>query len=317
MAGKAFVKAVAAVVLLALAGTARGQFEVGAREALANDRPEAWAMNHATAASLMTAFGAVPELAPGDWQLAAEAALLPALDDGDRRVGFNGNKLEDLDKSPVFGRLRWSVGLPGRWVGELAWTPPLEIDGARADHLFAAALGRRLLVREAWNLSLRAFGQHGGIEGDITCPARLAGLPFAANPYGCMAPSRDRVSLNHYGLDLVFGGDRGDWGWHADLGLVRNEPQVQVDALVFDSRDRSRLVSRDVLPYLALGGTRRLGAHWQLSAELLHVPMPRRRGPGDPHGHEHRKDHGDAGGDARPRDNEAYTGLRLRLVVRP
>lgn len=314
---RAFALALPALLALASVGPARAQFLIEGREALADDRPEAWAMNHASAATLLTAFGEVPALAPGQWRLALEASLVPHLDAGQRTVGFNGHKEEDLNKSPVFGRLRASVGLPAGWVAELGYSPPVIVDGAHPEHLFAAAIGRRLLAEGTWSLSARAFGQNGSIQGDITCPARLAGVQdFVVNRYGCQAPSRDEVTLNHYGLDLVLAGGRGDWGWHVDAGLVRTETEVQVDALVYDSRDRTRLVARDVLPYLAAGGRRRLSAHWSVAAEMLYVPLKVRRGGSDqveaPGGGAGGHDEG--GAEDRPRVSDDYTGLRLSLV---
>ena len=173
-----------------------------------------------------------------------------------QRVGFNGFKTEDLNKSPVFGRLRLQLGLPADWVAELGYTPPLTVDGVRSHDLFALAMGRRVIERGRYTLSVRAFGQYGEVHGDITCPGELAGIPDSArNPYGCQAASHDRIKLNYYGIDLTSAWAAGAWQWHADLGVARTELEVQVDALTYDVRDRSRLVARDVLPFLALGAS--------------------------------------------------------------
>lgn len=294
-------------LLLPMAATA--QILVEGHERLADDRPEAWAANRATAASVMTAFGdATPD--PGRWRIAAELAEIPWLDADDRRVGFNGNKEEDLNKSPVFGRLRGLVGLPHGFAAELAWTPPLQYHGAGAQDLWAAAVSKRWILPADVALTLRGFGQHGHIDGDITCPARLAGIEsFEQNPYGCQAPSNDRVSLNHHGLEATFaGGDT--WRWHVGAGVIRNEAQVQVDALVYDARDRTRLVVRDTLPYVTLGVRHALGERFSLAAELLHMPMERRVGAGHPHSHEP----GEAHEDDRPLVSDPYTGLRLQIA---
>ena len=153
--------------------------------------------------------------------------------------------------------------------------------------LFALALGHRLLERESYTLSMRVFGLHGGAEGDITCPESLAGVAdFALNPYGCRAPSNDRVTLNHYGLDLTSGWNAGVWHWHGTLGIARTETDVQVDALTFNVHDRSRLVARDVLPFVTVGVTRDVDAHWSLGMELLHVPLTVRREAGAPLEHD-------------------------------
>lgn len=287
------------LALLPCASVAAAQQVIRDEEILASDRPEAWAMNYAMAGSFMTAFGESPALAPGQWSLSAEVGHIPRLSEGQQRVGFGGDKAEDLNKSPVFGRGRVALGLPGGWIAEVGYTPPLSIDGTQPNDLFALALGRRWIDREPWTWSARVFAQHGSASGDITCPAQVVG-PFdeQTNPFGCVAPSQDRIALNHYGLDSTIGWG-GAWRWHATGGLVRTEPTVQIDALVFAVRDRSHLVARGVLPYMALGVTRELAPGWTVAAEVLHVPLDVRRDP-------------DVGV-----DNDAFTSLRLRLTWVP
>ncbi len=257
---------------------ASAQAVISDREQVGSDRPEAWAMNFAISSSLMTALGAVPELNAGEWQAALELAEVPHLSRAQQRVGFGGEKAEDLNKLPVFGRVRAWLGLPAGWVAELGYTPPVRINGTKASDLIALSLGRRLLEQQTWSLSARLFGQHGRVEGDITCPAELAG-PFSAtsNPFGCVAASSDRISLNYYGLDLTAATQADPWAWHATVGAVRSEPDVQVDALVFTVRDRSRVLSRSVLPYLAVGTQRSLNASWSVGAEWLYVALEVRR----------------------------------------
>lgn len=263
-------------------------------EILASDRPEAWAMNYVLASTTMTAFGATPALEAGDWQVAADLGHIPRLSREQMRVGFGGEKAEDLNKSPVFGRLRFGVGLGAGFVAELGYTPPLTIDGTQPRDLVSLALGRRWWQDDAWSLSSRVYGQHGGARGDITCPEDVAG-PFDpdTNPFGCLRKSDDRIALNSYGADLTVAG-QGPWAWHATAGVLRTEPQVQVDARVFTVIDHSRLVARGVLPYLAVGIGRELAPRWHATAELLHVPLDVRR---------------DAGGV----ENDALTSLRLQI----
>lgn len=284
----------------ALIGQAVGaQTIVHNDEYLAVDRPEAWAMNYVLASTFMTAFGETPHLTPGQWSIAAELGLIPRLNDTQRQVGFSGFKEEDLNKSPVFGRLRLSLALPAGWIAELGYSPPVVINGTRPRDLVALAIGHRLIERHGWTLSMRAFGQHGAAEGDITCPAQLAGiLDRQKNPSGCEAASDDRIALNYYGIDATAGRRLGDWNWHASLGAVRTEPVVQVDALVFGLRDRSRLTARDVLPYLAAGANYDVDTHWTVGAEALYVPLTVRR-DFDP-----------------ARQHDPFTSLRLQLRYR-
>lgn len=266
---------------LLLAAPASAQVFTAGDELLESDRPEAWAMNYVGAATLMTAFGATPALAPGHWSGALDAGSIPSLSDEQQRVGFRGSKQEDLNKSPVFGRARVALGLPHGWVAEAGWTPPLSVNGIRTRNLIAVALGRRLLAKDSFSLSARVFGQYGDAEGDITCPEEVAGVADSEiNPAGCVAPSRDRIALRHYGADMTAAWETAPWHGHVTFGVARMEPTVQVDApLIGSVRDRSRLVARDVLPYVAAGGGRDLGGRWRLSFEVLYVPLSVQRDP--------------------------------------
>lgn len=295
--GKDMLRQFAWAAMLAAQGAA-AQTVLDDEEILASDRPEAWAMNYVVASTTMTAFGATPALAAGDWQIAADLGHVPRLSREQQQVGFGGEKAEDLNKSPVFGRLRFGVGLGAGFVAELGYTPPLTIDGTRTRDLVSLALGKRWWQSDAWSLSSRVFGQHGSAHGDITCPEDIAG-PFddEANPFGCVQASDDRIALNSYGADVTVAGN-GAWAWHATAGVLRTEPRVQVDARVFTVIDNSRLVARGVLPYLAVGLGHDFGSRWRAVAELLHVPIDVQRTSGNV-------------------ENDALTSLRVQLVYKP
>lgn len=264
-------------LLLVSAGT-RAQAVLRNDERLAPDRPEAWAMNYFAATTFMTGFGEAPPLAPGQWQVGMELGHIPRLSGEQQRVGFNGFKSEDLNRSPAFGRVRIMAGLPGEWVAELGYTPPVSIGNTRPRDLIAAAIGRRMIERGHYTLSARLFGQHGRASGDITCPGEIAGISDSErNPAGCQAASNDRVQLNYYAFELTSSLDYAPWRWHASLGLVRTELEVQVNALTYDVKDRSRLTTKDVVPYLAIGANRDLTRRWHWGAEVLYVPLTVRR----------------------------------------
>lgn len=237
-------------------------------------------MNYVAASTFMTGFGATPTLAPWSWSVGAELSYIPRLSEEQQRVGFNGTKLEDLNKTPVFGRLRLMLGLPGGFVAEIGYTPALQINGTAPRDLLAVAIGRRLFENGRFSLSGRLFGQHGHVGGDITCPASIAGVADRAqNPFGCQAPSNDLVALNYYGAEIISAWNAGAWQAHVGLGAVRSELSVQVDALTFDERDRSRLDARGVLPFATVGVSRDIAPHWSAGIELLYVPLHVRRPP--------------------------------------
>jgi len=276
---------------------AHAQTIVHSSENLASNRPEAWAMNYVAASSLMTAFGETPALGAWHWGAALDAGYIPRLSEAQQRVGLRGTKLEDLNRSPVFGRLRLILGLPEDFVAEFGYTPPLSIDGTQPLDLVALSIGRRLVESDNFTLSMQIFGQHGRAQGDVTCPARLAGITDPQqNPYGCRAPSNDHIKLNYYGAELTSAWTAERWHAHASIGDVRTEFAVQVDALTFGVRDRSYLTSRGSMPFVTLGASRDLDAHWNLGVEVLYVPLRVQR---------------ELDG---PTENDPLTSVRLQLL---
>jgi hypothetical protein len=286
------------LVVLLLAGAAQAQPVVRFDEVLRADRPEAWAMQYLASAVLPAGYGAAPPLSPGDWELAAEFAHIPSLDVDQRRVGFEGTKVENLNTAPAAGRLRATVGLPARLRLEAGWTPPVTVDGATPHGLFSLAVARPLLVRDAWSLHARAFAQRGNVTGAFTC-ARGSEVDPESNPYGCEAASHDRFRLRQRGLEAQLAWTRGRWTGHAALGAMRSDLSVQVDALTFGVRDRSRLEVEATRPFFGLGAERGFGAHWRASLHWLHVPLPVRRGF-----------------DA-PRERDDYGAPRVAIAWRP
>lgn len=293
-----------AVLLLLLAVLAfiprvRAQVVVRSDEHLGRDRPEAWAMNYVGATTLMTSYGIPPNLPAWRAGIALDLAHIPRLTAQQERVGLGGVKQEDLNKTEVFGRLRLFLGLPAGLVGEIGYAPPVSIGGAQPLDLFSVAIGRSLLARDGFDVSVRALAQHGRVHGDITCPAAIAGTADPRrNPFGCQAPSDDHVVLGYYGVELVSAWAAPSWRAHASFGTVRTEFAVDVDALTFDVRDRSRLVARGWLQYVTIGASHDLAQRWTLSGELLYVPLQVQREPGG------------------PRENDPLASVRIELLRR-
>src|SRR5215475_3085583 len=71
------------------------------------DRPEAWALKYFASTTLLSGL-TPPEPAegrrPGSITLGLELDWIPELDLGQRTVGFNGTKPEDLNKAPILAR---------------------------------------------------------------------------------------------------------------------------------------------------------------------------------------------------------------------
>jgi hypothetical protein len=278
---------------------AHAQVVVRNDEHLGRDRPEAWAMNYVGATTLMTSFETPSALTAWRGGIAFDLGHIPRLTARQERVGLGGVKQEDLNKTEVFGRLRLFLGLPAGFIAEVGYTPPLSIGGAQPLDLFSVAIGRILLARESFNLSVRALAQQGRVRGDITCPAAIAGSADPQrNPFGCQTPSDDHVMLGYYGVELISAWAVPSWRAHASIGAVRTEFAVDVDALTFDVRDRSRLVARGSLQFVTIGASHDLAPRWTLGGELLYVPLQVQREPGG------------------PRENDPLASVRIELVHR-
>ncbi len=165
--------------------------------------PESWGMGFYTSVSLFSGLG-VPERAEaGSWSLALEGGLVPQLTDDERRIGFNGTKLEDTNRTPVFGRVRAVVHLTGGVALEAGVVPPVGLNGA-TPLLFDLGVGMPVIELERVRVGVRAYGQIGGIEGDFTCDAETvaAGTDLARNPFQCEAISEDRIDQRYAGVEL-------------------------------------------------------------------------------------------------------------------
>ena len=90
-----------------------------------------------------------------DISISAELSSIPRLSKAQQRIGFGGFKDEDLNKSPAFGRLRANIGLPWNLDAEISWTPPLQINDSKPDHLWGAALSKPLVNNEKIDIGLR------------------------------------------------------------------------------------------------------------------------------------------------------------------
>mgnify|MGYP003693976495 CR=1 FL=1 len=175
--------------LFLLARIALGQTLIEDDRNVASDSAEGWAMRYFAGTTLMTSFGEAARLAPWRVECRNRAwAASRASSDEQQHVGFGGSKQEDLNKSPVFGRLRLALGLPGDWAApSLGDHAPLQLAGSQARTVFAlrsrpAPPGERSRSR----CPMRGLGQVGKVDGDITCPRRAAGDPDSdTNPFGC------------------------------------------------------------------------------------------------------------------------------------
>jgi len=273
----------ASFVASAAAAPASAQPVLDFRDELAGDRPEAWAMRW-FAAALTPAGRAAERAAPrGSFELAGEVGWLPELSERQRTVGFGGTKTEDLNRTPVYGRIWGSVGLGAGITARLGWIPPVEAEGMSAD-LWTLALARPLWERGRFRLGAGLSIERGTIEGDLTCDAASAraGEDPVSNPFGCEAPSEDELELEALGVELAAGWALDRSGlWEARLGLAlrRLDAELRVDARY------SGLIDRTVLAYdgteraFSTGLARRAGERAQLALTVVYAPLEVVRDP--------------------------------------
>ena len=125
---------------------------------------------------------------------------------GSARSASVAPRKRDLNRSPVWGRLRLGIGLPAGLRLTVAGDTPARdrrrLGSAPERRAFQSCRSRELLAaRDA-----RIFAQDGTAEGDFTCSENdAAAAPGSSgNPvFFCDAPSDDEVTLAHYGAQLT------------------------------------------------------------------------------------------------------------------
>lgn len=243
---------------------------------LDKDAPEAWALRYFTAASLFTGAGPAEIKAPGSIDFGLEAIWVPSLDREQRTVGYGGLKEEELNRSPLWARLKASIALPGGFVAELGYIPPLEIDGVKAN-LFAVAIARQVYQSGPFALGLRLHAQRGKAKGDFTCKEgkdHLFPPGSPQNEFGCDAPSNDEVRLDSTGIQLAAGYQlAGGTQLHAGVSWSRMDVEFQVDALTFGFRDLTLLKNEADALTLEAGATWSLGSRAKLGLVAAYTPL--------------------------------------------
>ncbi len=238
------------------------------------NRPEAWAMKYFNSVSLLTGLGPPRVREPWSISIGLELDVIPRLDEDQRRVGFGGVKVEDLNRLPAFVRPRVTIGLPARWSLDLAWVPPLEVRRVTSN-LFALGFERPVFASEPWTLGIRFYGQIGTVKSDFTCSEEDASYPPGSpdNIWGCLAPSEDEVTLNHLGAAFTGGYRVRGTDFHWGLAATYMDMEFQVDALLFELVDRT-LLRADGWTWSFNGGASwSLGRRTSLAVELFYSPL--------------------------------------------
>ena len=263
----------AAIVLIAAAGSSSAQVLDDVEE-LDWDRPEAWAMKFFSSVSLLTGLGPPRAREPWSLEIGLELDTIPHLDEDQRRVGFGGAKVEDLNRLPVFGRPRLTIGLPSKLSLDVAWVPPIELRGVKSN-LFSLALERPVYATGPWTLGVRVYGQLGTVKGDLTCSEEDASSPPGSpgNIWGCEAPSKDELTLNYLGAAFTGGYRYQKTDFHWGLAANYMDMEFQVNALTFGIIDRTLLLADGWTWSLNGGASWSLGGRTSLAVELFYSPL--------------------------------------------
>jgi hypothetical protein len=228
-------------------------------------------MKYYASLALFTGMGVPEPLGAGAIDLGFEASTVPQLGEDQRRVGFEGTKVEDLNRTHLFGRVRGRIGLSESYSLDLAYVPPIDVGGIKP-HLFAAAVGRPFQVGESVRVGVRGFAQLGTIRGDITCSAdEIANGP---NPFQCESPSNDSLDQRLVGLELT-GGYVTDGPWRPYFGVSFNylDLRFQVDAAYSGIVDRTLQTTSGGMISLTGGLTYAVDAKWRVTGEIFYSPL--------------------------------------------
>lgn len=284
----ALIATLACTALTVWAARATAQTVVNPTEQIAFSRPEAWALKYFTSVTLFTGLDTPGTRPPGSVSIGLELGWVPSLDEAQRRVGFEGTKPEDLNKTPLFLRPRVTIGLPGGYSLIVAAAPPVRVFGVEP-RLLALAVERSVADLGSWRLGLRGGGQFGTVRGAYTCPESV--LPFAPgsanNLYGCQAVSSDTASLRFLAAEASMAYKPGAirFSPHAAVAVNYLDVGFQVNALTFGFIDHTHLLSHGTTVSASGGVTVALGNSLAASADIFYSPLWVQR-PGVPSGNE-------------------------------
>ena len=264
------------------ASTLIAQPVVDFEEEAAFTRPESWAMKYFASVNLLTGFGPSEEVALWTMDLGLETDWVPTLSDAERTVGFVGTKKEDLNKTSIFIRPRFTLGLPSKFSLGLTYLPPIEAFGVKP-HLFGVSLGRPVHDATGWWMGLRGYAQLGTIQGDFTCDEETvaAGEDPENNPFSCEAVSEDEYRLRTLGVDWSASWRLGGSGRlmpYAGVAINYLDTEFHVNALYAGQIDRTVLLT-DGLTLSFTGGigyalTERLTLRGEVFYSALTVVRP-------------------------------------------
>ena len=242
--------------------------------------PEGWGMAFMTTSSQN--LGQMPPHSVNikDISISAELSSIPRLSKEQQKIGFGGFKDEDLNKSPAFGRIRASIGLPWDLNAEISWTPPIQINNSKPDNLWGAAVSKPIINNEKIGLGLRLFLVRGGAIASVTCSEdNLNFDPYTPqNTAGCIALSDDKLKMDHEGIEIFLSLTNSSailpWISLASSNLANS---VEINAPLEVGRERATVYSSGTTQTISFGFTYDFNEDWSFNASSSFTPLDVRR----------------------------------------
>ena len=240
-------------------------------------------MKYFNSVCILTGLG--PPTARETWsfELGLEMGTIPSLSEDQRRIGFGGAKVEDINRLPALVRPRLTIGLPAKLSLDVAWVPPVELRGVKSNLLSAAGLERPFYSNGPLTFGGPHLRTDRDSRSDFTCSDDEASLPPGSpgNIWGCEAPSADELTLNYVGAALTGGYSLRKTHFHWGVAANYMDMEFQVDALTFGVVDRTLLLADGWTYSLNGGATWRLGGRTSIAVEAFYSPLSVVRPPSE------------------------------------
>jgi len=248
--------------------------------------PESWGMKYFSSVLLPGGVGVPRAMEPGAWAVELEVAPIPSLSVEERRVGFSGTKVDDLNQVDVLLRPQVEVGLPFRFSASFSIIPPISFQGLEST-LASLSLNRPLLEYGGWRTGIRLFAAFSKSKGAFTCTEHQ--IEAGHDLFDCRPPSHDISYLRTQGVELSL-----SYTFSRMNGLTpfvkasrqHMDNHFQTDAVIFNgnARDRRTLKTEGYTNAFTAGFELPLKERWNWSLSFFYAPLDVIRSgvPGDP-----------------------------------
>lgn len=244
-------------------------------EFLGFDDPESWGMKYFAAVTAPSLFGGGNGLKSGQWEAGLEISEVPFLSESERRIGFDGIKVEDLNHVEVVLRPSLTVGLPAGFFASFSYLPPVEFYGIESE-LISLVIGREIFEISGVSAALHGFWSYGESEGPFTCSHAL--IDAGHDLFDCTAPSQDRTYLRVYGATLALSTTLGQWG-NLKPFLEASYREMNLDfrtnVSLFDGAEQEmRTLKTEGSNWSFTAGAQYpVGSNWAFSMALVYAPL--------------------------------------------